>query len=55
MNYYVVQILCVNGHGSPFWSPSHRHGHQTMDQTTNGRPPLGNQAIGTATNCGSNH
>ena len=22
MNYYVVQILGVNGHGSPFWSPS---------------------------------
>ena len=34
MNYYVVQILCVNGRGSHFWSPSHRHGHRTMDQTT---------------------
>ena len=33
-NYYVVQILCANSGGSPFWSPSHRHGHQTMDQTT---------------------
>ena len=33
-NHYVAHILCVNGHGSPFWSPSHRHGHQTMDQTT---------------------
>ena len=33
-NYYVVQILCVNSGGSPFRSPSHRHGHRTMDQTT---------------------
>ena len=33
-NYYVAQILCVNSDGSPFWSPSHRQGHQTMDQIT---------------------
>ena len=30
----MVQILCVDGGGSPFQSPSHRHGHQTIDQTT---------------------